>query len=426
MRLTRHRLFAFLALASAFFCFGATAQIPDKEDGIRKGDERPDGTFEPDIIVNYTEAKVGDYTLPDPLTLLNGEKVTDAATWVEKRRPELVRLFEEYQYGRMLGNIEDVSFEVTEAEAPDLDGKALRKVVTIYFTKDKTGPKANLTIHIPANADGPVPLLLNASFGFRRRGGPNIAEIIVDRGYGYAVANYSEIEPDDKDGLGLNENGVAKGIRTLHLKPGATQPADDEWGSISAWAWGYSRALDCLIGDPKVDGKRVAITGVSRLGKTALWTAAHDERFALAIPSCSGMGGAALSRRNYGETVFLMTQPSRYFYQFAGNWAKYGDDPNNCPVDAHMLIALMAPRPVLLQTGNTDYWSDPTGEFKAAVAAEPVYALFGKKGLGTDQMPAAGEPILHDIGYLMHDGGHGMVEDDWEVYLQFMDMHLKQ
>jgi dienelactone hydrolase len=425
MRSIRHRLFAFLALASALLCFGAAAQIPDKEDDIRKGNERPDGTFEPEITVNYTEAKVGSYTLPDPLTLLGGEKVTDAQTWTEKRRPEIVKLFEEHEYGRMLGRVEDVSFEITEPEAPDLDGTALRKVVTIHFTKDKTGPKADLTIYVPAEAEGPVALLLNASFGFRGRQSPNIAEKLIDHGYGYAIANYGEIEPDKKDGLG-EENGVAKGIRTLYLKPGQPQPADDEWGAISAWAWGYSRALDYLISDPKVDGERVAITGVSRLGKTALWTAAHDERFAMAIPSCSGEGGAALSRRNYGETIELMTQPARYFYQFAGNWAKYGDDPNSSPVDAHMLIALMAPRPVLLQTGNTDYWSDPYGEFQAAVAAGPVYELFGKKGLGTDVFPAAGEPILHDIGYLMHDGGHGMVPSDWDVFLQFMDMHLKQ
>jgi hypothetical protein len=244
----------------------------------------------------------------------------------------------------------------------------------------------------------------------------------IDRGYGFATVNYADFEPDFSGGL-------EHGIRKQYLKPGQTEPAPDEWGAIAAWAWGLSRVLDYFEVDPAVDAERVAITGVSRLGKTALWTAAADPRFAMAIPSCSGQGGAALSRRNYGETIKLITLPQRYGYQFCANYAKWGDDPNAAPMDAHMLIALMAPRPVLLQTGDTDKWSDPLGEFQAAVAAEPVYQLFGKKGLGTDRIPESGVPILNDIGWYMHKGGHGMNASDgtsdWGVYLDFMDRHLK-
>lgn len=213
-------------------------------------------------------------------------------------------------------------------------------------------------------------------------------------------------------------------MRQLYLKPGQTKPAPDEWGSISAWAWGLSRALDYLETDKGVDANRVAITGVSRLGKTVLWAGAHDSRFAMVIASCGGEGGAALGRRNYGETIAHLVEPTRYPYQFAANYAKYANHVDQLPVDAHMLVALMAPRPILLQTGNTDKWSDPKGEFLAAVAAEPVYQLFGKQGLGTNQLPPAGEPILHTIGYLMHEGGHGMVPSDWDVYLEFMKMHF--
>jgi len=174
-----------------------------------------------------------------------------------------------------------------------------------------------------------------------------------------------------------------------------------------------------------VDAKRIAILGVSRLGKTVMWAGAHDIRVAMVIASCSGEGGAALSRRNYGETIAHLVAPTRYPYQFAANYAKYAEHVDQLPVDAHELVALIAPRPVLLQTGLTDGWSDPRGEFLAAVAAEPVYRLLGKQGLGTDKMPAAGEPILHDIGYLMHDGGHGTVPSDWPVFLKFMEMHFK-
>ncbi|MEJ2247429.1 MAG: acetylxylan esterase [Acidobacteriota bacterium] len=322
----------------------------------------------------------------------------------------------------------------------------MRRQVTMHFRREL---QVDLLIYLPANPKGPSPLLLNIGFmansqtvddpGIgrgadlegKKEQGPagkrspfpktNVMQFL-ERGYGFATVNYGDFEPDSREGL-------ARGIRGLYLKPGRNQPAPDEWGAIAAWAWGLSRAMDYFETDAGIDAGRVAVTGVSRLGKTALWTAAADPRFAMAIPSCSGQGGAALSRRNYGETIKLITLPQRYGYQFCGNYAKWGDEPNSAPMDAHMLIALMAPRPVLLQTGDTDKWSDPLGEFLAAVAAEPVYELFGKKGLGTDRIPESGTPILNDIGYYMHKGGHGMnAEDgtsDWHVYLDFMDMHLK-
>jgi hypothetical protein len=145
----------------------------------------------------------------------------------------------------------------------------------------------------------------------------------------------------------------------------------------------------------------------------------------MVIASCSGEGGAALSRRNYGETIKHLTEPTRYPYQFCANYAKYADRVNQFPVDAHMLITLMAPRPVLLQTGDTDTWSDPKGEFLAAVAAGPVFKLLGAQDLGTDQMPGAGQPILHTLGYAMHAGGHGTIPSDWDLFLKFMQMHLQ-
>jgi hypothetical protein len=214
-------------------------------------------------------------------------------------------------------------------------------------------------------------------------------------------------------------------VRKLYLKEGQTEPAPDEWGSIAAWAWGVSRAMDYFERDMDVDAKRVAVMGVSRLGKTVLWAGAHDTRIALVIASCSGEGGAALSRRNYGETIKHLVAPTRFPYQFCANYAQWADKVNEFPVDAHMLIALIAPRPVLLQTGYTDRWSDPYGEFLAAVATSSVYKLLGKQGLDTDKMPAAGEPILHTIGFYMHPGGHGSAPADWPVFLKFMQMHLQ-
>jgi hypothetical protein len=406
--------------------------------------DRPPAAVVAGIPVNYDEAKVGTYTLPDPLLLANGKPVRDAKTWNQTRRPEIVRLFEENQYGRAPGRPAGMTFEVFDKGTPALEGKAIRRQVTIYFSADKAGPKMDLLVYVPANATGPVPLLLNIGFSANSSTvndpGVKVGEVwgrdkkkvpaaqgmnfgrinvarLLDAGLGFATVYYGDIDPDF---LG----GVPYGVRALYLKPGQTEPAPDEWGSIAAWAWGLSRAIDYLETDKGVDAKRVAIMGVSRLGKTVMWAGAHDTRIALVIASCSGEGGAALSRRNYGETIAHLVEPTRYPYQFAGNYAKYANQVDRSPVDAHMLVALMAPRPVLLQTGDKDFWSDPKGEFLAAVAAGPVYRLLGKQGLDTDQMPAAGVPILHTIGYFMHAGGHGTIPSDWDQFLAFMQMHL--
>ena len=407
--------------------------------------DKPPAAVVAGIPVNYDEARVGTYTLPDPLVLADGKPVRDAKTWNEKRRGEIVRLFEENQYGRSPGRPAAMSFDVFDKGTPALDGKAIRRQVTIYFSADKEGPKMDLVIYVPANAAGPVPVLLNIGFSANSStvndpgvkagevwgrdkkkvpagqgmnfGRVNVARLL-DAGFGFATVYYGDIDPDF---LG----GVPLGVRALYLKPGQTGPAPDEWGAIAAWAWGLSRAIDYLETDKGVDATRVAIMGVSRLGKTVMWAGAHDPRIALVIASCSGEGGAALSRRNYGETIAHLTEASRFPYQFAGNYARFANQVDKLPVDAHMLVALIAPRPVLLQTGDKDFWSDPKGEFLAAVAAGPVYRLLGKRGLDTDQMPPVGVPILHTVGYFMHAGGHGTIPSDWDQFLAFMQMHLQ-
>ena len=404
----------------------------------------PDGLVA-SIPANYTEAKVGTYVLPDPLKLTDGSPVRDAQTWFAQRRPEIVRLFEDNQFGRMPERPKDMSFDVFDHGTPAFEGNAVRKQVTIHFTNDPQGPKLDLVLYLPPAATGPVPVLLNISFsandlavidpgvkpGMRwdpesgRRvpaaGGRTFGRLNVlptlERGIGIATFNYADVDPD---ALG----GLAQGIRALYLKPGATAPGPDEWGSISAWAWGISRVVDYFETDPSVDAKRIAILGVSRLGKTVLWAGGHDPRIALVIANCSGEGGAALSRRNYGETIAHLVAPTRYPYQFAANYAKWGPDPNTSPVDANLLVALMAPRPLLLQTGNTDTWSDPKGEFLSALAARPVYELLGAQGPASVAFPPPGQRVGDALSYYMHEGGHGTVPSDWAVFLDFIATHL--
>ncbi len=400
------------------------------------------------IPVNYDETRVGTYTLPDPLVLANGKPVRDAKIWDTERRPEIVKMFEDLQFGRAPGRPADLWFRATEAAAPALDGKAVRRQVTVFFTKDSAGPKVDLLLYLPATARGPVPVLLNVSFsanantiddagvkpgmiwtrdGTRvirpvQRPGTGLGQInplpFLAQGFGFATLYYGDIDPDFAGGAML-------GARATYIAPGQSMPAANEWGTIAAWAWGLSRVMDYLETDSGVDAKRVALVGVSRIGKTVLWAGARDTRFAMVIASCSGESGAALSRRNYGETVAHMTASSRYAYQFAGNYGTYGDRVAQLPMDGHMLVSLIAPRPVLLQTGDTDGWSDPKGEFLSAVAASPVFTLLGARGLETDVMPAAGVPILNTLGFYMHAGGHGTIPSDWDIFLTFMRQHFK-
>jgi hypothetical protein len=434
-RLTR--LLLFLLFTGLFI------ELPGQVPATRNT-QKPPARVVAGIPVNYSEDSVGVYTLPDPLVLLNGQKVTDAKTWYDKRRPEIVKLYEENQFGRCPDRPKDMSFNVFEKGSAAFDGKAIRRQVTVYFTRDTSAYKMDLLIYIPANAKGKVPVLLNVGFspnsstvadsmikqGYTRgRDGKLVAANrsmqfgrlnilpFIEQGIGVATVYYGDIEPD----FGT---GIKYGIRGHYLKPGSTKPEPDEWGAIAAWAWGLSRAMDYFITDKNIDAGRVALFGVSRLGKTVLWTAANDTRFAMVIASCSGEGGAALSRRNYGETIKHLADSTRYFYQFCANYGKYGDRVNEFPVDAHMLLSLIAPRAVLLQTGDTDNWSDPKGEFLAAVAAEPVFKLLGSQGLETSVMPPAGVPILNKLGYYMHSGGHGALPSDYPVFLTYMKKYF--
>jgi hypothetical protein len=364
----------------------------------------------------YDESKVPQYTLPDPLVLLNGKKVKNTKTWVKKRRPEILNLFATNVYGRnLIGRPPEMTWEVVSTGTKALDGASVVKTVTIYFAGKKDGPKMDLRITLPAHTAKPVPTFLVPE-GFATATAERDAGIVAGHGYGFASFNPASIEADNQDGY---TNSVrAYFAAQKHLQPGA-----DTWGAIGAWAWGMSRAMDYLVTDAEVDGHRVAVMGFSRYGKVTMWAGSQDERFAIVFSGESGCGGATIVRRQYGETIKAIT--TNFPYWFDASFKTYADRVNDLPVDWHMMIALMAPRPVYIATAESDYWGDPRGSFLAAKAAEPVYKLFGKAGLGVEEMlPQVETPVGETIGYHNRKGGHGITEYDWKQFLAFADRHF--
>ena len=277
-------------------------------------------------------------------------------------------------------------------------------------------PRINLTVTLP-DAKNPVPLILLMQFG---GGGtpvaePPVASDILARGWGYATVGYLDIQPDKAETF---DQGVIGATSAGKLRQAG------DWGAISAWAWGISRVIDYLEKEPAIDAKRIAVFGHSRLGKTALWASALDPRIAAVYASCPGEMGAALSRRDFGETVDDMAQAFPYW--FNGNFQKWAGRWNDMPVDAHTLIALSAPRPVFVTGGTDDQWADPVGEFLAQVGAGPVYRLLGKKDLGTSTLPPLDTPVIDgDLGWYYHTGPHAATPEDWKTFLRFLDKYFR-
>jgi hypothetical protein len=380
---------------------------------------------------NYDESKATPYpNLPDPLTLLDGKKVTSPSAWWQKRRPELVELFDREIYGRIPKNTPNVDWEVTGTTRETKGAVPVVTKTLLGHVDNSSYPYVKvdieLTLSTPADATGPVPVIMAFTFGraFEARipaePGPSWQEQVAAKGWGYATLVPTSIQADNGQGLtqgivGLVNKGRPRGL--------------EDWGALRAWAWGASRALDYFETDRAVDATQVGIEGLSRYGKAALVAMAYDQRFAIAFVASSGAGGAKLLRRNYGELVENLAGSGEYHW-FAGNFIKYAGPltPNDLPVDAHELIALCAPRPAFISVGSLQVeggWVDARGMFLAAVHAGPVYRLLGRKGLPTSEFPPIETPLTSgDVAFRQHGGGH-TAGPNWPTFLTFASRYLK-
>ena len=400
---------------------------------------------------NYDEAKVGTFELPDPLKFPDGKAVKTTQEWIGKRRPQILESFKKEMYGRSPGRPEGLKFEVKSTKADALDGLATRKEILVQVPSKPQWPGMMVLVYIPNKAPKPAAAFCGLSFGgnhavttepdvqITQRWVPNVKglindnhateasrgheasrwaiKMILEHGYALATAYYGDLEPDYRDGW-------KESVRSV-FGDYANNPdqALEGWGAIGAWAWGLSRIMDLLETLPEIDSKRVAVMGHSRLGKTSLWAGAQDQRFAITISNDSGEGGVAIMRRDFGETVERIN--TSFPHWFCGNFKKYNKDVKSLPIDAHELIALMAPRPVYIASAAEDLWADPKGEFLSGVDANPVYRLFGKVGIKETEQPPIDHPVGNDIGYHVRTGKHDVTDYDWEQYIKFADRHFR-
>lgn len=379
--------------------------------------------------------------LPDPLLAQQGEKITSVDAWEADRRPEVQAMFAHYMYGAV-PTAEEVTFAVDAVDEHYLNDTAIKKQITINIDDALS---MQLLLVVPKLITGRVPVFLGPNFHGNHtvvadadvplssewqpaRGQGVVAnrateasrgtsasrwsfEQAIARGYALATFYHGDLDPD-------YDNFSDGAHAAFPLGSGATRD-ENSWGSLSAWAFGIHRAVDYLQTDPDIDPSRIAVMGHSRNGKAALWAGATDPRIALVVSNQSGCGGAALSRRRVGETVKAINDSFPHWFNLA--FRTFNENEDQLPFDQHMLIALMAPRPVLVASAEEDKWADPEGEFLALKGADAVYSLYGKAGLIVEEMPDNNERVGAELGYHIRPGGHGVGDADWRVFMDFAD-----
>ncbi|MFH0756842.1 MAG: acetylxylan esterase [Bacteroidota bacterium] len=401
---------------------------------------------------NYEEEKVHPYTVPDPLLRPDGSRVKDAEDWESWRRADVLRDFQDLMYGHTPDLPVRLRPEMVASRSDAVHGLATRTIWDLALFEDSEAPHIQLMLYLPNGAEGPVPVFLGLNFygnaslekdsliplprgWMRPHSSPAVIdnratealrglsesrwplELVLHRGYGVASFYYGDVEPDHIEGW-------RDGIRGYALeRAGRSIQRPDDWGALGAWGWGLSRALDFLETVPAVDARRVVVFGHSRLGKAALWAGAQDQRFAIVISNNSGEGGASLARRNFGENIAYSIAHASWRY--CDRFREYIDREEELPFDQHMLLGLIAPRPVYIASATEDLLSDPKGEFVSAALAEPIYRLYSKQGVDTAVWPPPETPVGQSVGYHLRTGKHDITSYDWGCYLDFADRQWK-
>jgi len=387
---------------------------PSKETVDRLSKSQPE--------FNYFEEKVPSYTLPPLLTALNGTIVKNASEWEKTRRNEILELFRENVYGRVPLTPYTKSYKLVREDKNAMGGAATLKMVDITITSDNKSLVIHLILFVPNKVNKPVPVYLLID----NRGPENTdpdrkvksefwpAEEMIARGYAAAVFSNADVDPDNFDDF---KNGI-HGL----LDRGVRQP--DSWGTIAAWAWGASRCMDYFETDKDINSKKVAVVGHSRGGKTALWTGAEDQRFAMVVSNESGCGGAALARRRFGETVARIN--TAFPHWFCSNYKKWANNENAMPVDMHMLLALIAPRVLYVDCASDDLWGDPRGSYLALYYSLPAFQLYDMNTSIPEVMPPLNKQVTAGkVAFHIRDGNHNMLMKDWNWFMDFSDKVLK-
>ena len=390
------------------------------------------------LMILFSVYSFSQQNIPELLFANNGNAIASSKQWEKIRRPEILSMVETEMYGVVPGELKIAQVNLLEQDDQALNGKAIRKQVKLTFRGNQKELSVELLLYLPKGKKS-YPTFLGYNFGgnhiilndsaihiakewngaARPRGVETVnweVEKLIDAGCGVATMYYWDIAPDRED--------FSIGIYPLFYKPGQTKPANNEWGSLAAWAWGLSRALDYLKTDKQVDGSKVIVFGHSRLGKASLWAGARDQRFAAVISNNSGCGGASIYRDKAGETLLKMN--NRFPRWTAVNFKKYTDNESLLPFDQHMVLAMVAPRPLYVASASEDAWADPKNEFKSAVYATQVYHLYGLKGIESAVFPALNTPVGEKVAYHIRNGKHDILGYDWDQYINFAKKYLNK
>jgi len=358
---------------------------------------------------------IKDYHLPDPLRFNNGGIVSSSSQWMQHRRKEILDLYEENIYGRLPVAPVQAEYEVLGERKDELGGRATKKALKITLKRGERQKEIHVLIHIPNNVQKPVPTFLgipNWWLGYNHSLWP--IEHVVRRGYALVSTKFQD--------FARVHDTFRESVHSLFYDKGQIRPKDHEWGVIGAWAWGLIQIMNYCELDDDIDQNRIAVLGHSRMGKAALWAGVNDERFKMIISNNTGCGGAALFRREIGETIQMANDCFPQWY--CQNFKQFNHREFDLPVDQHMLLALLAPRPIYIASGQQDIWADPIGEFLSAKYADPVYSLLGTGGLGLKNIPEINHPSMSTIGYHIWEGGHQLSIYNWNRFMDFADIYL--